>query len=308
MAEPILHIEGLDKKIGSKQILKQISMDVRQGEIIGLLGPNGSGKTTLIRIIVGLLKQNSGSVAINGFKHDTEFEQAMEAVGAIVENPEFYPYLSGWENLKHFANMHKKIDDERLDEVVERVGLTSAIDDKVKTYSLGMRQRLGIAQAILHRPKLLILDEPTNGLDPAGMKDFRDHIKELAEEEGTAVLFATHLLREVEDLCDRVIIIQNGEIKAEVSLNGAGQKTEKAVIEVQPAEKAIAWLVGNGYTAERKDGSIVVDIVKENIPELNRSLVGQGLNVFSIMTYTQSLEDEFIKATTAHQEEGEELV
>lgn len=283
-------------------------MDVRQGEIIGLLGPNGSGKTTLIRIIVGLLKQNSGSVAINGFKHDTEFEQAMEAVGAIVENPEFYPYLSGWENLKHFANMHKKIDDERLDEVVERVGLTSAIDDKVKTYSLGMRQRLGIAQAILHRPKLLILDEPTNGLDPAGMKDFRDHIKELAEEEGTAVLFATHLLREVEDLCDRVIIIQKGEIKAEVSLNGAGQKTEKAVIEVQPAEKAIAWLVGNGYTAERKDGSIVVDIAKENIPELNRSLVGQGLNVFSIMTYTQSLEDEFIKATTAHQEEGEELV
>lgn len=308
MAEPILHIEGLDKKIGSKQILKQISMDVRQGEIIGLLGPNGSGKTTLIRIIVGLLKQNSGSVAINGFKHDTEFEQAMEAVGAIVENPEFYPYLSGWENLKHFANMHKKIDDERLDEVVERVGLTSAIDDKVRTYSLGMRQRLGIAQAILHRPKLLILDEPTNGLDPAGMKDFRDHIKELAEEEGTAVLFATHLLREVEDLCDRVIIIQKGEIKAEVSLNGAGQKTEKAVIEVQPAEKAIAWLVGNGYTAERKDGSIVVDIAKENIPELNRSLVGQGLNVFSIMTYTQSLEDEFIKATTAHQEEGEELV
>ncbi|MEC1671212.1 ABC transporter ATP-binding protein [Bacillus mojavensis] len=308
MAEPILHIEGLDKKIGSKQILKQISMDVRQGEIIGLLGPNGSGKTTLIRIIVGLLKQNSGSVAINGFKHDTEFEQAMEAVGAIVENPEFYPYLSGWENLKHFANMHKKIDDERLDEVVERVGLTSAIDDKVRTYSLGMRQRLGIAQAILHRPKLLILDEPTNGLDPAGMKDFRDHIKELAEEEGTAVLFATHLLREVEDLCDRVIIIQKGEIQAEVSLNGAGQKTEKAVIEVQPAEKAIAWLVGNGYTAERKDGSIVVDIAKENIPELNRSLVGQGLNVFSIMTYTQSLEDEFIKATTAHQEEGEELV
>ncbi|MEC1634944.1 ABC transporter ATP-binding protein [Bacillus mojavensis] len=308
MAEPILHIEGLDKKIGSKQILKQISMDVRQGEIIGLLGPNGSGKTTLIRIIVGLLKQNSGSVAINGFKHDTEFEQAMEAVGAIVENPEFYPYLSGWENLKHFANMHKKIDDERLDEVVERVGLTSAIDDKVKTYSLGMRQRLGIAQAILHRPKLLILDEPTNGLDPAGMKDFRDHIKELAEEEGTAVLFATHLLREVEDLCDRVIIIQKGEIKAEVSLNGAGQKTESAVIEVQPAEKAIAWLVGNGYTAERKDGSIVVDIAKENIPELNRSLIGQGLNVFSIMTYTQSLEDEFIKATTAHQEEGEELV
>ncbi|QYX43970.1 ABC transporter ATP-binding protein [Bacillus inaquosorum] len=308
MAEPILHIEGLDKKIGSKQILKQISMDVMEGEIIGLLGPNGSGKTTLIRIIVGLLKQNSGSVTISGFQHDTEFEKAMEAVGAIVENPEFYPYLTGWENLKHFANMHNKIDEERLDEVVERVGLTSAIHDKVKTYSLGMRQRLGIAQAILHRPKLLILDEPTNGLDPAGMKDFRDHIKELAEKEGTAVLFATHLLREVEDLCDRVIIIQKGEIKAEVSLHGTNQKTEKAIIEVQPEEKAFNWLTGNQYQAERQDGAIVVEVAKEKIPELNRSLVGQDLNVFSITPYTQSLEDEFIKATTAHQEEGEELV
>lgn len=115
-----------------------------------------------------------------------------------MENPEFYPYLTGWENLKHFANMHKNIKEDRLQEVIERVGLTNAVHDKVKTYSLGMRQRLGIAQAILHRPNLLILDEPTNGLDPGGMKDFRDHLKELAELEGTSILFATHLLREVE--------------------------------------------------------------------------------------------------------------
>ncbi len=188
MTEPILHIEGLDKTIGKKHILKNISMDVRQGEIIGLLGPNGSGKTTLIRIIVGLLKKNSGTITINGFQHDADFEKALESVGAIVENPEFYPYLTGWENLKHFANMHKNIKEDRFQEVIERVGLTNAVHDKVKTYSLGMRQRLGIAQAILHRPNLLILDEPTNGLDPGGMKDFRDHLKELAELEGTSIL------------------------------------------------------------------------------------------------------------------------
>lgn len=227
MTEPILHIEGLDKTIGKKHILKNISMDVRQGEIIGLLGPNGSGKTTLIRIIVGLLKKNSGTITINGFQHDADFEKALESVGAIVENPEFYPYLTGWENLKHFANMHKNIKEDRLQEVIERVGLTNAVHDKVKTYSLGMRQRLGIAQAILHRPNLLILDEPTNGLDPGGMKDFRDHLKELAELEGTSILFATHLLREVEDLCDRVIIIQKGEIKTEVVLRGAAEKKKK---------------------------------------------------------------------------------
>ncbi|MCY8973192.1 ABC transporter ATP-binding protein [Bacillus atrophaeus] len=306
MDEPILHIEGLNKKIGAKHILKQISMDVRQGEIIGLLGPNGSGKTTLIRIIVGLLKQNSGRITINGFQHDTEFEKALEAVGAIVENPEFYPYLTGWDNLKHFANMHKKIDEERLEEVIDRVGLTSAIHDKVKTYSLGMRQRLGIAQAILHKPKLLILDEPTNGLDPAGMKDFREHLKELAEQEETTILFATHLLREVEDLCDRVIIIQKGEIKAEVNLNEIDEKTEKAVIEVQPAEKALEWLAANKFVAEVYGDAIAVNVSKQNIPQLNRSLIEQNFSVYAITPYTQSLEDEFIKATTAFQEEGEQ--
>ncbi|KXZ22943.1 ABC transporter ATP-binding protein [Bacillus nakamurai] len=305
MTEPILHIEGLDKTIGKKQILKSISMDVRQGEIIGLLGPNGSGKTTLIRIIVGLLKKNSGTITINGFQHDTEFEKALESVGAIVENPEFYPYLTGWENLKHFANMHKQITEDRLEEVIERVGLTNAVHDKVKTYSLGMRQRLGIAQAILHRPKLLILDEPTNGLDPGGMKDFREHLKELAEQEGTSILFATHLLREVEDLCDRVIIIHKGEIQTEVTLHGAYEKEEKAVIEIQPAEEAFAWLSEQQYEPEKNGDSITVSVSKKNIPELNRSLVGQDFLVYSITPYSESLEDEFMKVTTAFQEEGE---
>ncbi|POI17901.1 ABC transporter ATP-binding protein [Bacillus velezensis] len=305
MTEPILHIEGLDKTIGKKHILKNISMDVRQGEIIGLLGPNGSGKTTLIRIIVGLLKKNSGTITINGFQHDADFEKALESVGAIVENPEFYPYMTGWENLKHFANMHKNIKEDRLQEVIERVGLTNAVYDKVKTYSLGMRQRLGIAQAILHRPNLLILDEPTNGLDPGGMKDFRDHLKELAELEGTSILFATHLLREVEDLCDRVIIIQKGEIKTEVVLRGAEEKEEKAVLDIQPADEAFEWLSQQQFAPEKNGGGITVTVAKKDIPALNRALVGQDFLVYSIMPYAESLEDEFMKVTTALQEEGE---
>ncbi len=196
--QPVLHIENVDKIIDGKTILKDIRLTADEGEIIGLLGPNGSGKTTLIKLITGLIKMKSGSIVINGFPIDRQFEKAIQSVGAIVENPEFYPYLTGYENLKHYANMHAGIGRERLEEVISRVGLEDAAEDKVKTYSLGMKQRLGIAQAILHRPKLLILDEPTNGLDPAGMKDFREHLRELAEEEGTAILFATHLLKEVE--------------------------------------------------------------------------------------------------------------
>ncbi|ATH94430.1 ABC transporter ATP-binding protein [Bacillus glycinifermentans] len=302
---PVLHIEGVDKIIDGKTILKNINLEANKGEIIGLLGPNGSGKTTLIKLMTGLIKQSSGSIIINGFPIDRQFEKAIQAVGAIVENPEFYSYLTGYENLIHYANMHKDITQERLDEVVERVGLEDAIDDKVKTYSLGMRQRLGIAQAILHRPKLLILDEPTNGLDPAGMKDFRDHLRELAKEEGTVILFATHLLKEVEDLCDRVVILQNGRVKSTVTLHGAEEKLEKALLEVQPEEKALQWLKGNGYEAWTEKGLVAVKVEKRKIPSLNKQLVMNDIDVYSIAPFKQSLEDEYMTLTAAMEEEGD---
>ncbi|ASB90962.1 ABC transporter ATP-binding protein [Bacillus sonorensis] len=299
---PVLHIEGVNKIIDGKTILKDIHLKAGKGEIIGLLGPNGSGKTTLIKLITGLIKMSSGSIIINGFPIDRQFEKAIQSVGAIVENPEFYPYLTGYENLKHYANMHSGISQERLEEVVGRVGLEDAIDDKVKTYSLGMRQRLGIAQAILHRPKLLILDEPTNGLDPAGMKDFREHLRELAKEEETVILFATHLLKEVEDLCDRVVILQKGRVKSSVSLTEAEEKLETALLEVQPQEKALQWLTENGYEAWMEKGLLAVKAEKRQIPALNKQLVIHDIDVYSIAPFKQSLEDEYMTLTAAMEE------
>ncbi|QHZ48539.1 ABC transporter ATP-binding protein [Bacillus sp. NSP9.1] len=299
---PVLHIESVSKNMDGRKILHDIHLKAYAGEIIGLLGPNGSGKTTLIKLITGLIKKKSGSIIINGFPIDRQFEKAIQAVGAIVENPEFYPYLSGYENLKHYANMHAGITRERLAEVAARVGLEAAIDDKVRTYSLGMKQRLGIAQAILHRPKLLILDEPTNGLDPAGMKDFREHLRELAQAEGTAILFATHLLKEVEDLCDRVVILQKGKIKSEVGLRNTDEKQEKALFEVEPQQKALQWLTEHGFEARSEKGRLAVKVAKAQIPAVNQKLVENGIDVYSIAPFKHSLEDEYMALTNGMEE------
>lgn len=170
MSNAILKCENLNKLIGKKQILKDVSFEVEAGDILGFIGPNGAGKTTTIKLILGLQSISSGSVQINGYDIKKNFEKAIEKVGAIVENPDLYMYLSGYENLKLIANLYKNVSKSRIDEVVKLVGLENRIKDKVSKYSLGMRQRLGIAQAILHKPNLLILDEPTNGLDLKALK------------------------------------------------------------------------------------------------------------------------------------------
>ncbi|MCR6473628.1 ABC transporter ATP-binding protein [Bacillus safensis] len=296
MQSAVLKVEKVDKQIGRKMILQDISIDIGRGEIVGLLGPNGSGKTTLIRLIVGLMKKNNGQIMINGYSQDEDFLQAMSSVGAIIENPEFYSYLTGFENLKMYAAMHDGVTEERIQEVVERVRLEDAIHQKVKTYSLGMKQRLGIAQAILHRPNLLILDEPTNGLDPAGMKEFREHLQMLVKEEGTSVLFATHLLHEVEELCDRMIIIQKGQIKASTHLRDMEGK-EQVLMNIQPVEKAVSWLDAHDYTYERNGARVLLQLNKERVPELNKQLVLAGFDVLEMMPQKQSIEEAFMKWT-----------
>lgn len=221
----------------------------------------------------------------------------MKSIGAIIENPEFYDYLTGYQNLKHFANMHEGITAERLDEVIALVKLENSIHAKVKTYSLGMRQRLGVAQAILHKPALLLLDEPTNGLDPAGMREFRTYLQTLCREEGISILIASHLLKEVEALCDRVGIIQNGELKAVQDLSpnrrDQGMYVEFEVSDVQQA----ADLLSQEFQVTIKSDSIDVVIMKEQIPAVNRKLVDSDILVYRITPVYETLEDSFMSVT-----------
>ncbi|MBU6146531.1 MAG: ATP-binding cassette domain-containing protein, partial [Paenibacillaceae bacterium] len=195
LGEPVLSVVDLHKSIRGKSIIRGVTFDVYAGEVFGFLGPNGSGKTTTIRMLVDLIRPTSGTVRLASFDVHRDHDEAMQCVGCIVENPEMYNFMTGWQNLEHFAHMMPRLPRERIQEVTDIVGLTARIHDKVKTYSLGMRQRLGIAQALLGNPKLLILDEPTNGLDPQGIKELRVFIRSLAAQ-GMSVFVSSHLLSE----------------------------------------------------------------------------------------------------------------
>ena len=243
--EPIISLQNVTKRIGRTTIIDDLTFDVPQGEIFGFLGPNGAGKTTTIRMIVGLMSTTKGQILIKGKNIKTEFEQAIRHVGAIVENPEMYKYLSGYLNLVHYARMVPGVTKERIDEVVKLVKLENRIHDKVKKYSLGMRQRLGVAQALLHRPSLLILDEPTNGLDPAGIRELRDYLRQLTRTEGITVIVSSHLLSEMELMCDRVAILQQGKLVDVKPIQHFTQGSEQAPtyrIEAQPTEQALEVL------------------------------------------------------------------
>ena len=207
----VLKCVKLEKKVKDKVIVQDISFSVNQGEVVGLVGPNGAGKTTIIKLILGLVKITKGNVYINGLDIEKNFVKAIEKVGAIVENPDLYMYLSGYDNLKITANNYKNISKERINEVIKIVGLENRIKDKVSTYSLGMRQRLGIAEAIINNPQLLILDEPTNGLDVEGIIEIRNLIKELSKK-GIAILVSSHNLSEIGNICSRIIAVKNGKI------------------------------------------------------------------------------------------------
>ncbi len=236
MNEAILKCENLCKSFGKRQILNNVSLEVNQGDILGFIGPNGAGKTTTIKLILGLQSIDSGTVKINGYDIQKEFEKAIEKVGTIVENPDLYMYLSGYDNLKLISNMYKNIDKKRIDEVVKLVKLEQRINDKVSKYSLGMRQRLGIAQALLHKPNLLILDEPTNGLDPEGIKELRELIKDLAEKENMAIVISSHNLSELESFCNKVTIIKNGKIVETSTINEVKKVEHSYIIELDNLE------------------------------------------------------------------------
>lgn len=309
--QTVLSVQHLKKKIGKKWIVEDVTFEVRSGEIFGFLGPNGAGKTTTIRMLVDLIRPTEGQVQICGYDVQRQPEQALSCVGSIVENPEMYTYLTGWENLEHFARMMPGVDTKRITEVVEIVSLSARIHDKVKTYSLGMRQRLGIAQALLGQPKLLIMDEPTNGLDPKGIKELRVFIRRLAEE-GMAVFVSSHLLSEIQLLCDRVAIISHGRVLAvgtveELIADGANY----VVWQLDPRLEGEALLKSAGIhivkdpdnvldvsiLAGIRDHAIVTMMAPEIISDLVSQLVNQGILVESVQKINPTLEQLFLEMT-----------
>ncbi|OCA90491.1 bacitracin ABC transporter ATP-binding protein [Bacillus sp. FJAT-27225] len=309
MVEKALEVQSLTKTIRDKVIVDDVSFSVEKGEIFGLLGPNGAGKTTIIRMIVSLIGRTKGTVSVNGYNLDSQFKESMSEIGAIVENPEFYKYLSGYKNLKHYANMAKtKISEERIQEVVRLAGIEQAIHQKVKTYSLGMRQRLGVAQALLHSPSLLILDEPTNGLDPQGIREFRDYLRSVTKE-GISVLVSSHLLSEMELMCDRFAIIEKGKlihISHIKQLHDENQDVQTVIFEVSDHEEAIRLLsennIGEGPERLEKDQfSIILD--REGIAAANQVLVKNDIRVYSITPVSASLEDRFLELTSKEKQE-----
>lgn len=298
--EVVLSVKNLRKTIGKKEIIKGISFDVFAGEVFGFLGPNGSGKTTTIRMLVDLIRPSAGTVQCAGFDVHVQHDEAMRHIGCIVENPEMYGYMTGWQNLQHFANMVPDITASRIEEVTEIVGLTARIDDKVKTYSLGMRQRLGIAQALLGRPKLLILDEPTNGLDPQGIKELRLFIRNLAQE-GMSIFVSSHLLSEIQLLCDRVAILSRGTILAVDRVDQLLVRPfDEIVWTVQPLALALRILDQQNWTDRtvlEDNASVVVRMKKEKVPELTQSFVFAGVQVSSIEQKQPVLEQLFLELT-----------
>ncbi|SQC69863.1 Uncharacterized ABC transporter ATP-binding protein YbhF [Listeria fleischmannii subsp. fleischmannii] len=300
-----LEVKQVSKKIKKRMIISDISFQVKPGEIFGFLGPNGAGKTTTIRMLVGLMKPSSGTILIGGYDIRKDFKKAMQNLGSIVENPEFYPFLTGEENLAYFARMDNSIPKERIQEVAALVHMEGRLKDRVSTYSLGMRQRLGIAQALLSKPKLLILDEPTNGLDPSGIHEMRDFIETLVKETGISVLVSSHLLAEIELLCDRVAIMTEGKIILTDTTQHLLESREQIRIEAEPQNAARDIL--SSYTDVLENGPFLYMKKSNDVSFWNQKLVENRILVHRIERLKPSLEDLFLELTKGANNESARL-
>lgn len=298
MENTVLELKNVSKSFGKRKIIDNISLKVNSGEIFGFLGPNGSGKTTTIKMILRLIDSDEGEIKVNGFDNRKQFEQAMECIGAIVENPDMYKYMSGIDNLKLHARI-RNIDERRIYEVLEMVGLKDKAKDKVGKYSLGMKQRLGLALTLLHNPKVLILDEPTNGLDPAGIKQLRDILKKISHEENVAVFVSSHILTEMQQMCDRVAVLDNGKIvKIEQITNSKEEKIETIELRIKDKTKAIKILKEKfEVDAKEEKDSLLVTIQTEKVPEVVRELAIEDVGIKAVIPREHNLEEIFFDAT-----------
>lgn len=291
----VLEVKNLNKSYGRKKVLNDVSFKIDAGEILGFIGPNGAGKTTTIKLILGLQLIDSGEVIINGYDVKKDFVKAIEKVGAIVENPDAYLYLTGRKNLELIASLYKDITKDRIKEIIKLVGLENRIDDKVSKYSLGMRQRLGIASALLAAPNLLILDEPTNGLDPEGIKELRDLVKKLAQE-GVAILISSHNLAELENFCTNVCIIKNGMVISENKIADL-KKDSESYYEIEVSKiRGLKSLLQEGDEII-DDKMIHVKRNKKEIAELVKEIVKKDIDIYQVKLVETSLEEAFLKET-----------
>jgi len=305
-ADVVLSAQNLTKRFGRREAVADVSFDVRAGEVFGFLGPNGAGKTTTIRMLVGLARPDQGSIRIRGLDLATHFEEALSHVGCIVESPDLYRYLTGRENLLHFARMLGAGAAGRIGELAALVSLSERLDDKVSTYSLGMRQRLGIAQALLGNPDVLILDEPANGLDPAGIREIRHLVRSLARERGMSVFVSSHLLSEIELMCDRVAIVHRGRTLAAAPVAEllARVSSDRLLVRALPAAAAAEVIArfgavepGDGDDREEPAPEVVARVPPERVPDLLRALVAAGVDVHTIERPEASLEEIFLEIT-----------
>lgn len=297
----VIKVENISKHFGALKAVDNLSFEVEAGQVFGFLGQNGSGKSTTIRMLLSLIHPSSGSIELFGKSIQKNRASILEQVGAIIERPDLYPYLSATEHLQLFAKVRKqKIEASRIIDTLTQVGLSHRAQDKVQTFSLGMKQRLGIAIALVHNPSLIILDEPTNGLDPQGIADIRALIQHLAKEEGKTIFVSSHLLSEIEQVANQILIIHQGKKMVE-GVTKELLDPEKRIVQIKTMDdvKALAIIVAGGfsqYLLTRKEG-IFLKLPTTAIPMLNESLVQSGIAVLGIET-KNSLEDYFLQITS----------
>ncbi len=296
--EFILRTRGLSKSFGPLEAVKDLNLELHRGEVFGFLGPNGAGKSTTVGMILGLIEPSAGRIELFGRNLKDNPWAALRRIGAVIEEPAFYPYLSGWDNLEALARSIGDIPRSKIDEVLVRVNLRDRAGDKYGHYSMGMKQRLGIASTLLRDPELIILDEPANGLDPAGTKEVRDLIPQLAHEK-RSILLCSHLLHEVEMVCDRVAIIKKGVLIAQAPVPELLSKGQKLQIKVAALDQAAGVLSGLPWikAVNREDDHLVVDAPPDSASQVNQALAEQHIFASELVVRNASLESVFLELT-----------
>ncbi len=299
MSKVVLDVSNVTKVFGNRVAVNNVSFTIREGEIFGFLGPNGAGKTTTMKMICGLTSITKGTIRICNYDMPKDKERALSNMGALIENPLMYPNMTGMDNLKYYASLYRNISKSDITQYAKVVGLEHRLKDKVKTYSLGMKQRLGIAQALLHSPKLLVLDEPLSGLDPNGVKEMRDFLRILARNYKIAILISSHMLSDMEQICDTIGIINNGQLLEIKSINDLRESiggAKRIQIKVDYPNYAGKIIVNElRLKTEIAGNRILVHADQDKIGQVTQALTKYGINIFGVEIVSKNLEQIFLE-------------